>query len=381
MTKGIETLLNNVGNISNKYKTIAQVTGGNFNIFEIVNISHKEVYMCRLLSELLNPSGSHHQGSIYLKLFFETLKRNYGDTFNLTTPENAEVLREEGIVGYRRIDISIDDEEHRQYLPIEVKIYAQDQKDQCKDYLTKKAKPKYNQGENARLCYLTIDGSLPDESSLGDMSDAERAQIIEISWRKDIIEWLDACIMHKNTIEKAPIREVLIQFKKAVQKFTNQLEENEEMDIEELLINDPENFENAEKIYKAFEGAKKRLLENFKDKLLERIENQMGKKPDENYCDNILNDWNIGCKLKDLGNNRIDVVRVSYVKKDGNIQMLRQNLCADWSANGGVNTIGSPKIIELYKLSKNCVDSKIQDCVDWIIGEIEKSKNADARNN
>ena len=60
---------------------------------------------------------------------------------------------------------------------------------------------------------------------------------------------------------------------------------------------------------------------------------------------------------------------------------MRQNLCADWSANGGVNTIGSPEIIELYKLSKNCVDSKIQECVNWIIREIEKSKNADARNN
>lgn len=331
MTEKIEKLLNDVEKISNKYETIAQATGGNFNIFEIVNISHKEVYMCRLLSELLNPSGSHHQGNIYLKLFFETLSKNYCDKFNFKTPENAEVLREEGIEGCRRIDITIDDIENKQYLPIEVKIYAQDQKEQCKDYL-KKAKDKYSQGENARLCYLTIEGHLPDESSLGDMSDAERAQIIEISWRKDIIEWLDACVLQQNTIAKAPIREVLIQFKKAVQKFTNQLEENEEMDIEELLINDPENFENAEKIYKAFEGAKKRLLENFKDKLLERIENQMGKKPDENYCDNILNDWNIGCKLKDLGNNRIEVVRVSYVKKDGNIQKLRQNLCADWSA-------------------------------------------------
>lgn len=272
MTEKIEKLLNDVEKISNKYETIAQATGGNFNIFEIVNISHKEIYMCRLLSELLNPSGSHHQGNIYLKLFFETLSKNYCDKFNFKTPENAEVLKEEGIVGYRRIDISIDDEEHRQYLPIEVKIYAQDQKDQCKDYLTKKAKPKYNQGENARLCYLTIDGSLPDESSLGDMSDAERAQILAISWRKDIIEWLDACIMHKNTIEKAPIREVLIQFKKAVQKFTNQLEENEEMEIKDLILKSRDNLECAQKIYSTLFETQLEYWEKIKGKVKKEID-------------------------------------------------------------------------------------------------------------
>lgn len=271
MTKKIEKLLNDVEKISNKYETIAQATGGNFNIFEIVNISHKEVYMCRLLSELLNPSGSHHQGNIYLKLFFETLNKNYCDKFNLKTPENAEVLREEGIEGCRRIDITIDDIENKQYLPIEVKIYAQDQKEQCKDYL-KKAKDKYSQGENARLCYLTIEGHLPDESSLGDMSDAERAQIIEISWRKDIIEWLDACVLQQNTIAKAPIREVLIQFKKAVQKFTNKLEENEEMEIKDLILKSRDNLECAQKIYSTLFETQLEYWEKIKGKVKKEID-------------------------------------------------------------------------------------------------------------
>lgn len=271
MTEKIEKLLNDVEKISNKYETIAQATGGNFNIFEIVNISHKEVYMCRLLSELLNPSGSHHQGNIYLKLFFEILKRNYGDKFNLVTPKNAEVLKEEGIEGCRRIDITIDDIENKQYLPIEVKIYAQDQKEQCKDYL-KKAKDKYSQGENARLCYLTIEGHLPDESSLGDMPEDERAQIIEISWRKDIIEWLDACVLQQNTIAKAPIREVLIQFKKAVQKFTNKLEGNEEMEIKDLILKSRDNLECAQKIYSTLVETQLEYWEKIKGKVKKEID-------------------------------------------------------------------------------------------------------------
>ena len=32
-------------------------TGNQFNIFEIIGISTREVYMCRILAELLNPNG------------------------------------------------------------------------------------------------------------------------------------------------------------------------------------------------------------------------------------------------------------------------------------------------------------------------------------
>lgn len=362
MTEKIEKLLNDVEKISNKYETIAQATGGNFNIFEIVNISHKEVYMCRLLSELLNPSGSHHQGNIYLKLFFEILKRNYGDKFNLVTPKNAEVLKEEGIEGCRRIDITIDDIENKQYLPIEVKIYAQDQKEQCKDYL-KKAKDKYSQGENARLCYLTIEGYLPDESSLGDMSDAERAQIIEISWRKDIIEWLDACVLQQNTIAKAPIREVLIQFKKAVQKFTNKLEENEEMEIKKLLINNQENFVNAEKIVSALTSARETLWNKLCDFIKVEIENNC------NIEAIIPNDWNIHYKFSFEENNdfyTVACINANQIKSEISLLIVRIY------NNGKTETTKACEKFSTSKLaSEENFNKKAKECVDWIIEQLK----------
>ena len=361
MTERIEKLLKDVKEISNKYKTIAQATGSNFNIFEIVNISHKEVYMCRLLSELLNPKGSHYQGNIYLKLFFETLKRNYGDKFNLKTPENAEVLREEGIEGCRRIDITIDD--GKQYLPIEVKIYAQDQKEQCKDYL-KKAKDKYNQGENARLCYLTIEGHLPDESSLGDMSEAEKEQIIEISWRKDIIEWLDTCIKHQNTVAKAPIREILIQFKKAVQKFTNQLEENEKMENVKLLINNQENFKNAEKIVSALTSARETLWNKLCDFIKVEIQNGC------NVEAIIPNDWNVHYKLPFEENN--DFYTVACINANQTNSEISLLIVKAYN-NGKTETTQTCEKFSTSKLAgEENFNKKAKECVDWIIEQLKK---------
>ena len=291
MTEAVQKLLNNVGKISDKHETMAKATGGNFNIFEITEISRAEVYMCKILYELLNPEGRHYQGNVYLKLFFETIKKNHGDKFNLKTPDNAKVLKEECIEGLKRIDITIDDIENRQYLPIEVKIDAQDQKNQCRDYFNK-TKRSYEQKENARLCYLTKEGHLPTEESLGDLPESEKEQIIAISWKKDILEWISSCIAHPNTVAKAPIREILIQYKKAVQKFTNQLKEDEQMDIERLIIESQNNFKNAEKIAKCLEVTKKNLW----NELCKAI------KAEINFTPTLSDDWHLYYELSKAKN-------------------------------------------------------------------------------
>ena len=77
-----EILLNNVRAIAEKYEFLRKETGGDFNIFEIANISAKEVAICRVLYDFLSPIGSHHQGDKYLKLFAENVLRleNCADT-------------------------------------------------------------------------------------------------------------------------------------------------------------------------------------------------------------------------------------------------------------------------------------------------------------
>ena len=50
LEKPIE-LINEVNEISKKYKTMAMNTGANFNIFNILNIDQREDYLCCLLKE------------------------------------------------------------------------------------------------------------------------------------------------------------------------------------------------------------------------------------------------------------------------------------------------------------------------------------------
>jgi len=49
--------------------------GKGFNIFNILDASHHEVQVCRVIHELLDPHGSHGQGTKYLKYFIEDVLR------------------------------------------------------------------------------------------------------------------------------------------------------------------------------------------------------------------------------------------------------------------------------------------------------------------
>ena len=40
-----------------------------YNLFCVLECEAKEVLMCRMLADLLNPKGRHGKGSIYLKMF------------------------------------------------------------------------------------------------------------------------------------------------------------------------------------------------------------------------------------------------------------------------------------------------------------------------
>ncbi len=347
LEKPIE-LINEVNEISKKYKTMAMNTGANFNIFNILNIGQREVYLCCLLKELIDPKGSHFQGNTYLNLFFDVLRKNHNDKFNLKNMIEPIVSKEEVIEKLRRIDITIDDFKSKQYLPIEVKIYAQDQKEQCKDYL-KKAFKKYSQNNNARLCYLTINGNMPDEISTDKLTLAEKEQIIPISWKKDIIEWVDNCISNKNTINKPPIREVLIQFKKTIQEFCGEFKDTEQMEIENLLIDNLENFENAKKISEAIKIVQDSIWNNFCDGIKLKI---------KKYIQNIeptSNGWYV---CYEIGNKKI------YI--DSNHQ---KNLFGCFvEEKNNITNFNKIKIEDL--IGKDNFEKVVTDCSEWIIKKI-----------
>ena len=256
-------LLKDISAISEKYDLIYQKTGGYFNIFEITNVSTDEVIICRLLHDLLNPNGSHKQGNIYLKLFVQSV-------LQLTIAEEeytkAVVYREFLVDANRRIDLVIQTPSH--FIPIEVKIFAVDQPNQCEDY-SKRAL-------NSKVYYLTRFGTAPSIVSLGKLvlNNNSYDKITNISFAHDILQWLTNCLEHKETIKIAPIREVLLQFISVIRNFTNQLEDDKEMEIKKIITASAVSMKSAVQIEQSLKACKIDLMNKVFTELEKRIEKE-----------------------------------------------------------------------------------------------------------
>ncbi|MGL4484258.1 MAG: PD-(D/E)XK nuclease family protein [Anaerovoracaceae bacterium] len=247
----VEELLREITAISEKYDAIYKKTGGYFNIFNIANIEYDEVKICRVIAELIDPKGSHCQGSKYLRIFTETvlgLTSQYGNNFSDEEFNEANVYREypidgEKSDGKRRIDIVI--ETKQRFIPIEVKIYASDQDRQCKDYYNF-AKRKMSKSEFLpSMYYLSIDGRMPDESSWpkkSEKNEVEYDKLVTLNFPNHIVTWLKECLCDSDTIKMAPIREVIQQFIGTIQKLSNRMEEGKMVEIVEKISESEKNM-------------------------------------------------------------------------------------------------------------------------------------------
>lgn len=298
MVEIINSLLNEVKKISDKYENkklqlleTAKKTGCDFNIFEIIGISTKEVYICRLLAELLDPNGSHCQGSKYLDLFCKRfLPDKKIDTKKVSVKKEdlTKQLEDEG-KDKRRIDIVINEKEGH-YIPIEVKINADEQLDQCHDYL-EQAKRYYEQrkiNKKPFVCFLTKTGYIPKS-----IKNSEKNQIICISW-SDIYKWIEECI--KISGDRTPIVEVLKQFEVIIKEYKEVSMENTEKILNYTRLNDVTNKEeiielaknlkegkdkliNALKLYPAYLKAMQDIWVDFAKRLEEYLKEQYDKEP------------------------------------------------------------------------------------------------------
>lgn len=267
-----EYLLNQVGGLLKSYEKLAKSTGENFNIFSVMGMESDEVKThSRIIAELLNPKGSHSQGSVFLKYFFEEIEEL--KSIEIFDFDNAKVIVEEhiGIInsdytlgGY--IDIVIKDEKNKIEVVIENKIYATDQKGQLLRYK--------NHYKNCKLIYLTLDGKKPSEESyfhLDTKININLEDIILICYKDKILNWIYRC--HKEAIQQPMLREMLKQYSNLLKKLTNQTINNElKMDISDLIKN---NFLEASEITNNFDSTKKEIVDTF----LRDVFNMIGEDP------------------------------------------------------------------------------------------------------
>lgn len=253
-------LLNKVSAIAEKHNLINQKTGNLFNIFEIAHIETDEVRICRVIYELISPNGNHYQGALYLKLFFEHVLKINIPQIEL---QSAKVFREYVVDKNRRIDLVI--QTSNRLIPIEVKICANDQPNQCADY--------YKQAKNSNVYYLTRFGTNPSESSAKGLTKVKNGykEITCISFSYDILNWLEKCVSIKETLKIAPIREIMLQLIDTICKFTNKMEEEKEMEICEQILKSNETLKAALDIESALPKAKTIVMKEFLDALMKEF--------------------------------------------------------------------------------------------------------------
>ena len=261
--KQIERLLMEVNAISTKYEFMYKKTGEYFNVFDIVGIESDEVRICRLIKEFIDPKGCHCQGTIYLRLFMEHVL-HINEVFSEKDYQQAYVAKEYIIDANRRIDLVI--KIANKFIPIEVKIYAGEQANQCKDYVGKAV--------GANLYYLTLDGHAPSVYSTGEEQLNEKISLISFS--VEIVEWLEECLKITAARRLMPISEILRQLIDVIRRMTNRMEEDKEKEVVAVISESRKNIESAVMIEQSLKQAKIAMIKKVMSELDRRILDKLG---------------------------------------------------------------------------------------------------------
>lgn len=272
----VNNLLDLVNQIHAKYVEINRITGFDFNVFDILELSKDEVRLhSNFIAQLLSPIGSHGQGSLYLDLFLRILNdriisshknnNNIGQNTVMLDPKTTKVSVEL-YIGKRtdeeggRLDIICQDRKNSKII-IENKIDAPDQENQLLRYR------KYD--KNATLIYLTKFGTEPSNKSLGSKKFID-LNVVLISYETDITNWLELCL--KESYQLPVIRETIFQYLNSIKKITNQIEIREmDNEIVNLLVENGEKITSAILIEQSVKDAKRLLLKKFGTELKSKL--------------------------------------------------------------------------------------------------------------
>ncbi len=253
-------LLEQVSVISNKYKDIAKITGENFNIFQILDMSTSEVSLhSKLIAELLNPYGTHDQGALFLKLFIDEcgltdflLDAELGQTnvaIEVGIGKIDEIYESGG-----RIDIILKFNNGKIIL-IENKIYAEDQHNQLVRY--KQAYP------NAKIVYLNLWGDNEEIEKVGGLN---KLEFIWISYKDNVTSWLTKSL--KEIYNKPNIVYILEHYLITVKTLTNQnTNSNMNKEIINSILQSDGNISAAFEISNVLYEIKKQIAQKLIDQI------------------------------------------------------------------------------------------------------------------
>ena len=213
-----------------------------FNVFELCGVWSTEMRHSAILRELLDPQGMHGFKTKFLEAFFKQI--------GLEFDPNGCRAKTEVAYSNGRMDIVISSGDVA--VVIENKIYAGDQEDQLKRY--KEEWLEAQSGKKQALLYLTLDRH--------EASNAEHVDYQRISYRNDILAWLETCI--GMATEKPLVKSALEQYKELIKKLTGKdMDPKMEKDITNVVKKSKENYLAAALTAKAFDGIHQEIVRNI----------------------------------------------------------------------------------------------------------------------
>ena len=251
-----------------------------YNIFLALHKAGNEVNLhSRFIHSLLDPSGKHNQGTIFLDLFMRSCSL---DEFKIDI-NNAKVTRED-----HNIDILISDEVNSKYIIIENKIYAEDQKEQIQNYI-KYIYDELDEKADIYVLYLTLYGEKPSSASLGKFklddnylkNGKQQVKFKSISYKNDILKWLNECRAEMQNLLKFDL--IISQYIDVIKSLIGTYKNSISDSLTDFLLT-KENYKyfsrNKGKDYfetyeKDYENATKQIVKNFLNDLTGKINNDL----------------------------------------------------------------------------------------------------------
>ena len=277
--------LENLSLISRKYKIINS-TKETFNIFSILRNEYDEVNLhSKFLSELLKDKN---HGRKFIELLLPIIgveNINY---------KRVNIFSEYSVKDNGRIDIILKFflEDSKKVVVIENKIYADDQYQQLKRYYDSMLMEGYK-SEEIELVYLTLAGAEPSEDSIKGLPAAVRENMRIISYKDDIITWIEDCI--KEVAQVPIIRETLVQYESLLKKITGKGERIMTEEMKNMILSNKDYLNMVYKLTDVLVKIKQELQLKFWEKLEEKLNNslnlQLEKRleyPNHHYSENLI---------------------------------------------------------------------------------------------
>jgi hypothetical protein len=226
----LDFLLNQTSTLRRAQQLVGEKPGERFNIFSVLGMEADEVYThSQFLAELLNPQGAHGLGDIFLKLLLKQLEITDFELNHVGCVAEhyiGPVTMTEG----GRIDIMIYNKTNK--IIIENKIFAVDQVNQLLRY--------YNYDQKAKLYYLTLFGTGPNEVSTGN-GQLKSDQFKHLSYATDMLQWLEQC--RKEATNIPVLRETITQYIALIKKLTNQhFDGKMQKELVSKILSNPDNL-------------------------------------------------------------------------------------------------------------------------------------------